>query len=175
MPPGSDHGGPRLHHRGVQGVLRSGGTLARVIRADRIIDLDAAPPPDSVLARGGAESRHGTPQSLNHNGIAFITPVKDEAQYRICLRYIDALRIPSGYIVEKIAVFGGSSMAEVYQRAMEASTARYKIYVHVDVYLVHRGLLPELLNLFSMHPRLAMVGVSGATRLPPKVLLSVNN
>jgi len=147
--------------------------LARVIRVDRIVDLDAVPPPDSMLARGGAESR--TPQSLNHNGIAFIIPVKDEAQYRICLRYIDALQIPSGYTVEKIAVFGGSSMAEVYQRAMESSTARYKIYVHVDVYLVHRGLLPELLSLFKMYPRLAMVAVSGATRVPPRVLISVNN
>ena len=119
-----------------------------------------------MLGRGGAESRRGTPQSLNHNGIAFIVPVKNEAQYLICLRYIDALRIPSGYTVEKIAVFGGSSMAEVYQRAMEASTARYKIYLHVDTYVIHLDLLPELLNLFMMYPRLGLVGVIGGTQLP---------
>jgi GT2 family glycosyltransferase len=66
-------------------------------------------------------------------------------------------------------------MAEGYQRAMESSTARYKLYVHQDVYLVHRGLLPELLHLFDTHPRLGMVGVVGATRLPAKAIWWVNN
>jgi GT2 family glycosyltransferase len=85
------------------------------------------------------------------------------------------LEIPSGYTVEKIAVFGGSSIAEVYQRAMEASTARYKIYLHVDGYVVHRGVLSELLNLFRTYPRLGLVGVEGATKLPTGVLYSKNN
>jgi GT2 family glycosyltransferase len=66
-------------------------------------------------------------------------------------------------------------MAEGYQQAMEASTARYKIYLHQDVYLVHRGVLADLLSLFRTYPRLGMVGVEGATRLPKAVLYSVNN
>ncbi len=66
-------------------------------------------------------------------------------------------------------------MAEGYQRAMESSTARYKLYVHQDTYLVHRGLLPELLHLFDTYPRLGMVGVVGATRLPAKAIWWLNN
>jgi GT2 family glycosyltransferase len=58
---------------------------------------------------------------------------------------------------------------------MEASTARYKVYLHQDLYLVYQGLLSELLHLFSTHPRLGLVGVEGATRLPPAILYSVNN
>ncbi len=66
-------------------------------------------------------------------------------------------------------------MAEGYQRAMEASTARYKIYLHQDVYLVHKGLLHELLVLFETYPRLGMVGANGATQLPASGLWWVNN
>ncbi len=66
-------------------------------------------------------------------------------------------------------------MAEGYQRAMEMSTAQYKIYLHQDVYLMHRDVLSDLLSLFRTYPRLGMVGVEGATRLPKAVLYSVNN
>src|SRR5713226_3378489 len=140
-----------------------------------MIDLRERSPNNREVAHENTGSLRSALRSLNPYGIAFITPVKDETQYRICLRYLDALQIPSGYTVEKIAVFGGSSIAEVYQRAMEASTARYKIYLHVDGYVVHRGVLSELLNLFRTFTRLVLVGVEGATKLPTGVLYSKNN
>lgn len=132
----------------------------------RRIDLRNAPLTGPAAARGSAKSSQGPQQPLDTHAIAFITCVNDETQYATCLQYIDALRIPSEYTVENVAVFGATSMAEGYQRAMEASTARYKLYVHQDVYLVHRGLLPELLHLFRTYPRLGMVSVIGATQLP---------
>jgi hypothetical protein len=92
--------------------------------------------------------------------------VDDQAQYDTCLRYLNALEVPSGYAVEKIAVLGAASMAEGYQRAMESSRARYKIYVHQDVYLIHARLLSELVQVFRIYPRLGMVGVVGTTRMP---------
>ncbi len=141
----------------------------------RTIDLRNPPLTDRAAAREGAASSGSARQSLNPRAIAFLTLVNDETQYDTCLRYIDALQIPSGYTVEKIAVHGATSMAEGYQRAMEASTARYKIYVHQDVYLVHRGLLLELVNLFRTYPRLGMVGVVGTTRMPAKGIWWVNN
>jgi GT2 family glycosyltransferase len=142
----------------------------------RTIDLRHKPPTSRAVDRGeAATSPDATGQSANPHGIAFITPVKDETQYRICLQYLDALEVPPGYTVEKIAVFGGSSIAQVYQQAMDACTARYKIYLHVDGYVVHRGVLSELLNLFKTYPRLGLVGVEGATKLPPDVLYSKNN
>src|SRR3989442_3304188 len=117
----------------------------------------------------------GVQQSLRPHAIAFITCVDDQTQYETCLQYIDALAIPAGHTVEKIAVAGATSMAEGYQRGMQASTAQYKIYIHQDLYLVHKRLLSDLLYLFRTYPRLGMVGVEGATRLPFNVLYSVNN
>jgi hypothetical protein len=112
---------------------------------------------------------------LNPDALAFITCVNDETQYDTCIRHLDALQIPAGHTVETIAVFGAPSMAEGYQRAMEASTARYKIYVHQDVYIVHRELLPKLVTLFRTHSRLGMVGVVGATRLTASGIWWLNN
>lgn len=114
-------------------------------------------------------------RSLEERRIAFITCVNDEEQYATCVRYIDALDVPAGFSIEKIAVLGAPSMAAGYQAAMEASAARYKVYLHQDVYLIHRGLLHELLRLFRTYPRLGMVGVVGTTRLPRSGVWFANN
>jgi GT2 family glycosyltransferase len=133
---------------------------------DRIIDLRKTPPAGGRVVQGNAGSSRGAQQRLDPHAFAFITCVNAEAQYAICLRHLNALQIPAGFSVEKIAVSGATSMAEGYQHAMETSTARYKIYMHQDVYVGHRGLLAELLHLFSTYPRLGLVGVIGATQLP---------
>jgi hypothetical protein len=142
---------------------------------NRIFDLRNQPRPSNTASGERDKSSYGGQRFPDPYAVAFITCVNDETQYQTCLQYIDALQIPAGYTVEKIAVLGAPSMAEGYQRGMEASTARYKIYVHQDVFLVHRGMLHELLILFETYPRLGMVGANGATQLPPSGLWWVNN
>jgi GT2 family glycosyltransferase len=141
----------------------------------RVIDLRKTPPASRAAALGAEASTRDAQHALDSHAFAFITVVNNETQYATCLRYVDALQVPPGYSVEKIVVFGATSMAEGCQRGMEASTARYKVYLHQDLYLVYQGLLSELLHLFSTYPRLGLVGVEGATRLPHAILYSVNN
>jgi hypothetical protein len=142
---------------------------------NQIIDLRHTLPANRAASREGDSGSQNGRRVQDSRAVTFITCVNDEEQYENCLRYVDALQVPSGYTVQNIAVLGASSMAEGYQRAMETSTARYKIYLHQDVYLVHRGVLSDLVSLFKRYPRLGMVGVEGATRLPKAVLYSVNN
>jgi hypothetical protein len=66
-------------------------------------------------------------------------------------------------------------MPECYQTAMESSTARFKIYLHVDTHVVYRGMVSELLHLFQTYPRLGLLGVVGSTRLPPSGIFWYNN
>jgi len=141
----------------------------------RVIDLRTTPLIERAVVEGNGTGARGAAQQLDSHAIAFLTLVNDEAQYATCLQYIDALQVPSGYRVERIAVYGATSMAEGYQRAMESSTARYKLYVHQDLYLVNRMLLSELVHLFRTYPRLGMIGVVGATRLPAKAIWWLNN
>lgn len=112
---------------------------------------------------------------LDGGRIAFITCVNDERQYDICRRYIDSLEVPKGFRAERWMVLGARSMAEGYQQAMQQSSARYKVYLHQDVYLVNPGLLGELLRLFQIYPRLGLVGVVGCTRIPLNGIWFVNN
>jgi hypothetical protein len=142
---------------------------------NRIIDFRDEPRTGDLAVGERAKTPYAVQQQLDSHAVAFITSVNDEMQYRTCLQYIDALEIPAGYTVEKIAILGASSMAEGYQRAMEGSKARYKIYVHQDVYLTHRGLLHELVHLFVTYPRLGMVGPIGTTQLPTSGLWWVGN
>jgi GT2 family glycosyltransferase len=142
---------------------------------NRTIDLRKTPPLAGAPGLGSAGSPPIFWQSPDARSFVFITCVNNEAQYEICLRHINALTVPSGYSVETIAVFGAASIAEGYQGAMEASTAKFKIYLHQDAYLMHQGVLLDLLFLFRTYPRLGVVGVEGATRLPRAVLYSVNN
>lgn len=96
---------------------------------------------------------------------AFIACVTDEEQYAVCERHLDALRVPDGFSVEKLAVRGATSMAGGYNSAMRQTDARYKIYLHQDTYVRDPDLLHHLLELFQ-EPRVGLVGVVGATRLP---------
>ncbi|PYT52435.1 MAG: hypothetical protein DMG46_27015, partial [Acidobacteria bacterium] len=141
---------------------------------NRIIDLRKTVH-DDTSAWSSSGHPHSAQRPLDSHAIAFVTAVKDETQYCVCLKHLDALQIPSGYTVERVAVLGGGSIPECYQRAMEASTARYKIYLHVDTYVVYRELVPGLLHLFKTYPALGLVGVVGSTRLPTSGIWWVNN
>ena len=94
---------------------------------------------------------------------AFISCVNQNAMYEESLRYARALRVPEGYETEFIAVRGASSMTGGYNEAMLRTNARYKIYLHQDVFLVNRDLLFELLSLFQANPR---IGLSRRRRFP---------
>ena len=125
------------------------------------------------MAEGSAQAgERPTPESRR---VAFITCVTDEEQYATCRRHLRALEVPTGFSVEYVAVRGAPSMAAGYEAARRASQARYKVYLHQDVYVVHRGFLYELIRLFQTYPRLGMVGVVGATRLPASGVWFVNN
>lgn len=96
---------------------------------------------------------------------AFIVCVNDPAQYAVCERHIDALRLPPGFAVEKIPIEGARGMAEGYNAALRRTDARYKVYLHQDTYVRDPDLLFHLLALFQ-EPEVGLVGVVGATRLP---------
>lgn len=103
---------------------------------------------------------------MDAHRFAFITSVSDENLYTECLRHLEALEIPPGCTVEKIKVTGATSLVEAYNGAMRQSKAKYKIYVHQDVFILNRHLLADLLHLFTTYPRIGLMGVIGSTRLP---------
>jgi len=103
---------------------------------------------------------------MSESKICFISCVTDERLYKQCLICIDQLLIPDGFEVEKIAIRDAKSMAEGYNRAMNESDAKYKIYLHQDVYIINKSFIIDTLGLFTRQPTIGIIGICGAKKLP---------
>ena len=57
-------------------------------------------------------------------------------------------------------------MTAGYQQAMECSDAKYKIYLHQDVWITDREFLVRLVREFRRHPEYGLAGVVGARNMP---------
>ena len=103
---------------------------------------------------------------LDAQKICFITCVQDEDKYQQCLEYLQALEIPAGMQVEYRPIRGAASMTAGYQEAMLSSDAKYKIYLHQDVFIQHRRALCTIVEQFAQHPSYGIAGVIGCGVLP---------
>ena len=59
------------------------------------------------------------------------------------------------------------SMAAGYNRAMRESDAKYKIYLHQDVWIIEPSFLVRLTHIFSCNPQAGIAGVVGSRNVPP--------
>lgn len=82
-----------------------------------------------------------------------------------CRKFISELEIPDGYELDISVVYDAKSMTSGYNSAMLNSDAKYKIYIHHDVYLINRHLLKDLLDIFR-DESIGMVGQVGVKVLP---------
>lgn len=102
---------------------------------------------------------------MDDKKFCFITCVNDEFLYKESVRYIENLQMPPGMKAELLAVRGAKSMTAGYQAAMEASEAKYKIYLHQDVFVVNSRALKDVLKVFSRQPDIGIIGLLGASNL----------
>lgn len=99
--------------------------------------------------------------------ISIISCVNDERMYNEACLYLEHLTIPEGMEVELIAVRGAESMAGGYQEAMFSSDAKYKIYMHQDVFFINKDILIKLMEIFRSDALVGMIGLIGAEKLAP--------
>lgn len=103
---------------------------------------------------------------MNEKKISFITCVNDIQIYRQCLSYINNLEVPVGYEVECIKIENAESMAKGYNEAMKSSNAKYKVYLHQDVYIKNKDFIKNFLYVCKNNYKIGMLGVAGAKVLP---------
>lgn len=82
-----------------------------------------------------------------------------------CLFYISLLEVPAGYTVDVISIEDAKSMTAGYNEGMAASDARYKIYLHQDVFILYKGFLQSVLDIFDSDSTIGMIGVVGAPQM----------
>lgn len=87
-----------------------------------------------------------------------------------CISYIERLNIPDGFEIDIMIVEGAESMASGYNQAMKESDAKYKIYLHQDVFIVYKEFLREILKLFQ-HQEIGLAGIVGSSNIEESAVM----
>ncbi|MDQ0087037.1 acetyltransferase-like isoleucine patch superfamily enzyme/glycosyltransferase involved in cell wall biosynthesis [Paenibacillus anaericanus] len=103
---------------------------------------------------------------MNDHEVCFITCVNDQEQFSKVEERIRALHVPDGMKVEIVQIRKATSITSGYNTAMQQSEAKYKVYLHQDLYIMNDNFIVDILKLFTSTPNLGMLGVIGAKELP---------
>lgn len=108
----------------------------------------------------------------NKRKIAFIICVNDDLFFNECQLYINQLTVPNGFVVEIIDVRGAKSMCEGYNQGMERTDAKYKVYMHQDVFIINPNFLVDVMEIFNSYKKVDMIGVIGSPIMPASGVMS---
>lgn len=108
---------------------------------------------------------------MDNQQFCFIICYNNPVLLEECLLYIHRLTIPEGYSIDIITIAEADSMTEGYQAGMEASDAKYKIYLHQDVFILNLNFLCDTLQLFLENPAIGMLGMVGTKKLPESAVM----
>ena len=107
---------------------------------------------------------------MNSNKFCFISCVNDSRYAKECIYYINHLTIPKGYEVDILTISDAASMTAGYNAGMRESDAKYKIYLHQDVFIVNKSFLSDLLKVFE-DESVGMAGMVGSPKLPDHAVM----
>lgn len=100
------------------------------------------------------------------NMIAFIICVNDEMYFEECKYYIEQLDTPTGYSIDVIGIWDANSMCAAYNLGMQSSDAKYKVYMHQDVFIRDRHFVEKVLRIFQNNEEVGMIGMVGGIGVP---------
>lgn len=97
--------------------------------------------------------------------VAFIVCYNHTIYMKECMDYISWLNIPEGVETEVIGVADADSMTSGYNAAMNSSDAKYKVYLHQDVFILNKNFIRDMITVFENHSEYGMLGVIGSNRM----------
>ncbi|MCM1215142.1 MAG: glycosyltransferase family protein [Lachnospiraceae bacterium] len=98
---------------------------------------------------------------MDEHKFCFILCTNNDALLSEAIHYISHLTIPDGYTTELLTVTDARSMTLGYNEAMAASNARYKIYMHQDVFILNKNFLSDVLSIFLSDASIGLIGMTG--------------
>lgn len=102
---------------------------------------------------------------MNDKMFCFIICSNDTLYTQECLYYINQLNVPEGYHLDVLTIEDARSMTAGYNEGMHYSDAKYKVYLHQDVFIINRDFIQDCLNLFRQDEKIGMIGNVGAKKL----------
>ena len=97
--------------------------------------------------------------------IAFIICANNGQYYEECMRYIQDLVVPKGYQVDTLCIQEAESITQGYNAGMQASEAKYKVYLHQDTFIINRNFIFDVIKIFESDETIGMIGVVGSEKL----------
>ena len=101
----------------------------------------------------------------NEKKICFIICTNSKQYLEECLLYLNFLEIPDGYETELLTIEGAQSITVAYNEAMNASDAKYKIYIHQDTFIIKRDILHYIIDVFQTDETIGVIGTLGCEKL----------
>lgn len=102
---------------------------------------------------------------MKDNKIAFIICTNNARYLDECIFYISNLYIPENFETEVISITQAEYMTKAYNEAMSQCDAKYKVYLHQDVFIVNKNFIFDVLDIFT-DSTIGMIGTIGCTILP---------
>lgn len=103
---------------------------------------------------------------MNVNQMAFIICADNVQYYNECVRYINELEIPERFSIDIICIQEADSMVQGYQAGMQASDAKYKVYLRQDVFILNKNFIQDVLRIFWQDEEIGLIGMAGCRQLP---------
>lgn len=100
-------------------------------------------------------------KSLCKDKIAIIIHCTDEQYQEECINYVELLEIPDKYKVDLFVVAGDSHKSAAYNEAMNASDAKYKLYLSQTTFVLQKDCITQCIDLFEENDKLGMLGILG--------------
>ncbi len=104
-------------------------------------------------------------KNVDNKKIAIIFCTNDNEMRLECETYLRTLKVPDDYSLEVIEVVNAKSMTSGYNAAIINTDAKYKLYIHHDVWIIEPNVLLELIQTVQKFDDLKLVGVVGSGNL----------
>ena len=96
--------------------------------------------------------------------ICFIMCANNDLYSDEAIYYLNRLVIPNGYTADILCVKEANSMCAGYNEGMNASNAKYKVYLHHDVFIMNEHFISDMVKLFE-NTEIGMIGMVGSPEL----------
>ncbi|MBK1813399.1 glycosyltransferase family protein [Clostridium sp. YIM B02505] len=103
---------------------------------------------------------------MNDKKVAFITSVNDEELYEESKFYAEHLIVPGDIEVEFVKIKKFNSITGAYNEGIKRSDAKYKVFMHQDVFIVNKNFIYDILQIFSLNKEIGMIGMVGCKTIP---------
>ena len=102
---------------------------------------------------------------LDEKKICFIICSNNEIYLNECMHYLQHLLVPDGYDIDVAVIEDAKSITMGYNEGMHSSNAKYKVYMHQDVFILNKYFLSDVLDIFAGDPQIGMIGQVGYKRI----------